>query len=94
MRSLPKSITIGGKLYRVARRSKIIKDGIECWGTIDTVRGLIEIKTRGVSIDHQLETLLHEALHAIEDEHLSADLNEEDLTKLSKALYALLKDNL
>lgn len=90
---LPNKIVVGGKTYKIARRNKILNSGDFCWGTCDVERGLIEIQTRGVSLDHQLETLLHEALHAIED-HIDVRLKEPDLTKLSKALYALLKDNL
>ena len=93
MTYLPKKITIAGKTYVVKRRNRITVNGARCWGSCDISNGIIEIATRGVSLDHQLETLLHESLHAIE-EHIDISLKEEDLTKLSKALYALLKDNL
>lgn len=93
MKQLPKQITIGGKLYKVYRRNKIIKDNEACWGYCDTDKCEIEITTRNVSVDHQLETLLHECLHALE-EHLDIEMDEDDIRKLSKGIYALLKDNL
>lgn len=90
MTKLPRTITVCGKAYKILRRSRL---SASTMGDIDNNSGIIRIRTKGTSIDQQLETLLHEVLHAIEA-NLGLDLPENTIHQMSAVLYAVLKENL
>jgi len=83
------SIRIFGKPYRVERVEKY--DDPKQEGSIDTFTGLITVLDR--LGDHAArEIILHETIHAI-DEELALGFSEEQVQRLSVALYSVYREN-
>lgn len=83
------SLTIFGKPYQVQYVDNI-NDGDQ-FGEINTGTGIISVLNTS-SAQMQEETLLHEIIHAI-DEDMGIGLNEKQVQRLSVSLYAVLKEN-
>lgn len=82
--NLPKKLKIGGIVYSVEQK-KDIDDG-ECAGKIHTDKQLIEL-SEGTP-DYMKVTLIHEILHAINNE-----VKETDVEFYAQALYQVIKEN-
>lgn len=87
---LPSKLKIGGKVYKV-EQVYMIEDR-ETHGINHYDQQLIQVATRSACREAAEETLLHEALHAMENK-LSLDLSEKDVHSLSEELYSFLKRN-
>lgn len=87
------SIKIGWKTYDIRYthvESDLVK-GDECYGAIDHQEQIIRLRAAN-SLDQNRATLIHEALHGI-DEMYSLELSEKTVTVLADALYTVLVDN-
>ena len=82
-----KEVSVLGRPYKVRWNAKIPADR---WGDHDWKKGLIRIG-RGPQIQ-QRETLLHELLHAIEDE-AGFELDHDHLTVLARSLMQTMLSN-
>lgn len=88
---IPASVKVGCYSYRVERPTRPLIEGSPVWGHYSNVHQRILVD-ESVSEDRAAVTLLHEALHAIDDlVHL--DLTEEQVIRLAPALLAFLRDN-
>jgi Zn-dependent peptidase ImmA (M78 family) len=63
----------------------------QLFGQVDYRKRSIRISNRADEI-RQRETLLHEILHAV-DEAVDGDLNEHQISVISRGLFAVLRDN-
>lgn len=63
----------------------------DCAARVECLQQVITIKT-GMSDDHNIETILHESLHAL-DYDLSLELSERQVHALGASLLCLLRDN-
>jgi uncharacterized protein YaaW (UPF0174 family) len=79
---IPKTLKIGGVVYKI----ELVRMDNLC-GEYDATTGTIRINP-DMPQDLQEETLIHEALHGINNE-----LDEREIEFLSQALYQMLKDN-
>lgn len=82
-------VNIGGKHFTFELAN-------EQAATLSDNRGVIKFDQQRIiytpgDADHMRETKLHEVLHGVE-EHMGLDLEEHDVTQLSKGLYELLRD--
>lgn len=84
--TLPKVLRIVGKNYSVVRME--LKDDCgECMDTTQTIK-----VAEGLAHDLERDTLLHEAIHAI-DYCMQLNMSEKQVNGMGTALYALLSDN-
>ena len=60
-------------------------------GEIDHIQRVIKID-KGLKDDDKREVLLHEIIHGLE-EFMVLNLEEDDVTRLAKGLWMVLKDN-
>jgi len=87
---LPDSIRVGGQVYQVRHDDDMAaEDGR--YGLCNTRQLLIEIDG-GSAPTRQHQTLIHEALEAINCEY-HAQLSHDQIEQLEGALFALLRDN-
>ncbi len=90
--ALPRFIHVLGQKFSVTEQPDVLHDD----GT--AVRGLCITNDQHILIDFnqhpegRAETLLHESLHALEDA-LQLELGEDTIRRLSRGLFALLRDN-
>lgn len=86
-----KKIKIGYRDYKIKEKNNLIVDGEECYGMIETDKEIITLNKR---LDKKLktETLIHEVVHGI-SEMYEADLTEDQVNRISKGLYIVLRDN-
>lgn len=89
---IPGIVKIGYKAYNVNIVDKEVVDGNKvCYGNIEYDNGNINISSL-YSEDQQKCTFIHECLHGI-DEIMETNLDEEQVRKLAKGIYQLIKDN-
>ena len=87
------TIIIGYKTYTIEKR-----EGSEAYDEGQKYLGLIQYNQNKIYLnnilqdDDEKETLLHEVLHGLSNMY-DLDLDEELVTRLSKALYITLKQN-
>lgn len=91
---LPSTVRVGPYNYRVSRPKKLYTDdgSTKLWGQVKFDPDQHIRVWRDAPTDRAWTTLLHEALHAIDD-LVSLDLTEEQVTRLAPALHAFLRDN-
>ncbi|MBE6067756.1 MAG: hypothetical protein E7211_08700 [Clostridium lundense] len=90
--NIPGIIKIGYKTFVVNMIDKEVIDGSKvCYGNIQYDNGEINISTI-YSEDQQKCTFIHECLHGIDD-IMEANLQEEQVRKIAKGLYQLIKHN-
>jgi hypothetical protein len=90
--NIPKEIKIGYKVYKINSIDGNVVDGAKvCYGNIQYDNGNINISSL-YSVDQQKCTFIHECLHGIDD-IMETNLEEEQVRKLAKGIYALIKDN-
>lgn len=82
-------MNILGKPYKIQYVDKI-NDEFQL-GEINTGTGIITV-LRDVTRQNQEEIILHETIHAV-DEELALGLTEEQVQRLSVALYAVFREN-
>lgn len=89
-----KSVVIGSSVYKIDHtRDCIVTAGEECYGAHDYEAREIRITTdESISIQQKEETLLHEIVHAINDDR-DLELEEAHIRGISKGLYQALRDN-
>ncbi|MHC1681382.1 MAG: hypothetical protein AB6733_00215 [Clostridiaceae bacterium] len=89
---IPKVMNIGYKTFNVnIVDGHVIDNTTVCYGNIEYDSGNINISTLH-SDDQQKCTFIHECIHGIDDV-MEIKLEEEQVRKLAKGIYALLKDN-
>jgi hypothetical protein len=88
--TMPTQLKIGGFDYTVDY-VPLVNQAIPRYGEIQFNQHKILVSYE-FSPQQQQCTLLHEAVHGI-DQWLDIDLEEEQVEKLGKGLYQLLKDN-
>jgi Zn-dependent peptidase ImmA (M78 family) len=76
-------MTILGKKYKIKYLDDDTMDG---YGSIQRGRGIILIN-KSKTPDQQAETLLHEVIHAV-DQELMIGLEEADVARLAVGLYS------
>lgn len=81
---IPDKVTIGPYVYTVDCTKEL-----DCRGEIEYMKQEIRIDVRNLT---PFKTLLHEAMHAIE-EYSRFELTEKQVTHLSNGLYCFLRDN-
>lgn len=87
---IPKTLKIGGHEFKVLLvQSMASRD--ECYGKMWMDRLEIHIDS-SVSKELQEETMLHEAIHAIDEEN-GLDLTEQQVQSLGHGIYQLIKTN-
>lgn len=88
---LPETIKIGAIQYKVNVVNECDEDNLNIDGKIVFPKQEIRIKN-GLEKEYQENVLLHEVIHGI-FEFCGWEQNEENITRLSNALYQVLKDN-
>lgn len=89
---IPRNIKIGYKTFKVKMLDNEVIDGNKvCYGNIEYDEGQIKISTL-YSEDQQKCTFIHECLHGIDD-IIETGLTEEQIRKVAKGIYELVKEN-
>lgn len=89
----PKTIRVLGKEYRVEWDAVIDNPDPEAITTGDNLQPILRIRIhKGLALDEERETLIHELVHAVENQ-LDLPMSEKTVRRLSVGLYALLRDN-
>lgn len=88
---IPPVIRTGYKYYRIQLTEGISDGEDELYGDMDSKTQVIRID-EGLSDEQQRATLLHEALHCMDDVY-SIGLTEEQVVRLATGFYMLLLDN-
>ena len=83
---IPAALAVIGKRYRIDQ-----KDGEGDYGECFSDECRIEIRTTQCH-QQQADTLLHEAMHAV-DHELHCAMTEPQIRRMSTGLLALLRDN-
>ena len=90
--NIPKKVKIGFKDYEIQLADKTLNNDEQLlFGMILYNDGIIKI-VKDYSKDVQFCTLMHEAVHAI-DELFSIGLEEDQAVKLGKGIAQFIKDN-
>lgn len=84
---IPATLAVIGKRYKVEQKTEDGDYG-ECFS--DDCR--IEIRVTGQCHQQQADTLLHEAMHAV-DHELHCGMTEPQIRRMATGLLALLRDN-
>lgn len=87
-KSTPCLVRVLGKEYRTVFGAQL-ETGV--LGEHDQMKGEVRV-TGGLPHDEERETLLHELIHAI-DEQIGIGLTEKRVRQLSVCIYALVRDN-
>lgn len=87
----PEIIKIGGIDYRIKLVNECDEDDLNIDGKIIFPKQEIRIK-KGLEKQYEESILLHEIIHGI-FEFCGWVQNEENITRLSNALYQVLRDN-
>lgn len=95
VRSLPKSIRVGGYDVRIALMSRLDSECASVYGLFWPAKQLIELETGFASKEKVVETFLHEVTHAI---YWVAGIKDEDgeertVTAMAKVWMQIFKDN-
>lgn len=88
-KGLPKVLRIIGKRYQVQILDRV--DEQDSWGEHELGEQLLKAK-REQGFEAARDTLLHEALHGIEDQ-LNLNLKEQQVHQIATGLLAVLRDN-
>ncbi len=88
---LNKQLVIGDSIWKVIRKRTILHYGHEVWGLCDPSTQTILIKS-GLSPRDTLDTIIHEALHALDDEY-DIRMPHSMVHKLDSRLAQFLIDN-
>lgn len=93
---IPKTIRIGGHPYKI-KTAKTLEneDGTSLWGKHDSVNGIITIRAGHPSPTAEVDTLLHEILHAIFNgfEYQEGDKEERIVACVAHGLTELFASN-
>jgi hypothetical protein len=90
---LPQSVKIGAIILPVVLVDEIPVDGGQASGHWDFATGELRVsRALNPTEGQQLETMLHEVLHVIDDA-LALGLREKQLHRLSTMLFVVLVDN-
>lgn len=84
---LPESVTVLGKTYTIEGATINDKSSGEC----DSIKQHIKIDMEWHS-DMQQDTLLHEIVHAIDDQ-LNLKMGERRVNNMATGILAVMKDN-
>ena len=87
--SIPLSVRILGKYYRVEAMPEHTMDGE--FGSCNYAYQLIEYNAK-LAIDECKDTILHEMVHAL-DHGMQLGLKEEQVHAIATGFYSLIKDN-
>lgn len=92
---LPDTIKVGAYDYTIIARGQDWKRSVGAYGRCHTEEQTIEIVTEGITPIFQLDTFMHEILHAIFSYHALDDDDDEEktVTLLASGLVAVLRDN-
>lgn len=87
------TVKVAGVPYDIHLKDVVVEDNIACYGIFDMDKS--EICLSNVESDNVVKiTLIHELLHAIAYHYGLKFLDdEENVDRLSKALYQVLNDN-
>lgn len=88
---IPKNVSILYKKYDIEFEPNLHDENNDLYGQILHGQERIILNSAS-SIEQQKATLLHEAIHGL-DELYGIKLKEEQVEKLSTAMYMLIKDN-
>lgn len=83
----PKQVTILGKPHRIRWNAKIPSDR---WGDYDGAKALIRIGK--APLLQQKEALLHEVMHAIEEQY-GFEMDHDHLTLMARGLLSVMREN-
>ena len=95
---IPEKIRIGSMDYKVLLTDKmIVRDGVQCYGCIDSEEHVIEIDRTARDIQGQEQTFLHEVVHGIMlDRNINlTDYPDEEtiVNEIAKGLHQVIRDN-
>ena len=88
---VPKQLSIAGHTIQVKYVKVLRYGGDDCWGLWDDDKHIIYLKM-GMDKTREMEVLLHESMHAIED-IIDIELGEEILDRLAREVLALIRNN-
>ena len=88
--TIPKRIKFMGYTFQVTSETERAEEE-ECYGIINYKTQTIRLYNP-VSNERKAETLIHELIHLVTD-FLKINLEEDDVSRLGKGLYAALKEN-
>lgn len=89
--NIQNKVKVGYKEYEVQKQEHLDDETRLLYGYCDFEREIIKLCTRYTE-DQQKCTLVHELVHAVDDMN-EIGLTEEQVVKLGKGLYQLIKDN-
>lgn len=90
---IPKQVKIGARTYTVEMTDRPCKSDTQVDGEIVYSDSTIKIKNDPMFAKDYLEYILvHEILHGIYN-HFSIEQNEDDITKVSRGIHMIIKDN-
>lgn len=89
--TLPKTLKFASLVYKIKTQPQIAAGGNEYFGECDNDNQVIRIATSFPS-DRQVQTLVHESLHAIENLY-GLSFEEEEVEMLALGLTTFLLDN-
>jgi len=78
--------------YKIIYQKKVMFNNKEGEGRICPTGGYFKIATNRFSIKSQIQTIMHESLHAITSE-LTMDLNEKEIESLACSLVKFIQEN-
>lgn len=90
---LPESLKINGLVYKIRTDNDAHLDDTERWGETLIPEQTISIDSKA-TISRQQCTVIHEAIHAIEDRNTKETrMSEEQVTSLAISLFQVFQDN-
>lgn len=90
---IPSKVMVAGIEYNVEEKDLVVIDGKSSYsGACYFKEAKIEVLA-DMPLDRKQETLVHEILHAVLNEAGYDEHDEEMVTRASKVLYQVLKDN-
>ena len=85
------TVKIGGQTFKVTRPDECTTENRNCDGQIIYGKGIIELRN-DLKGDYLEYVFLHEIFHGIY-EHCGFQQNENEVDRLARALYMVIKDN-
>lgn len=89
--TIPKSVKVGGKTYKVEITDRLDLGAANCAGEILYDKLIIRILPNPGQMMHYV--LLHEIVYAMLQNHGYRDHDEQKVDELANALHALIVDN-
>lgn len=89
--TIPKSVKVGGKTYKVEITDRLDLGAANCAGEILYDKLIIRILPNPEQMMHYV--LLHEIVHAMLQNHGYRDHDEQKVDELANVLHALIVDN-